>query len=101
MANTYTQIYVQIVFAVEGRQSLIKPQYQEEVYKYIAGITRNQGEKLIAINGMSDHIHVLVGLKPDIALSDLVRDVKASSSKFINDKQWIKGKFRWQEGFGA
>jgi REP element-mobilizing transposase RayT len=101
MANTYSQIYIQVVFAVEARQSLISPEHQEEIYRYITGITRNQGQKLIAINGMPDHVHILIGLKPDIALSDLVRDIKASSSTFINDKQWIRGKFRWQEGFGA
>jgi putative transposase len=101
MANTYSQIYIQVVFAVQGRESLIDSRNQEEIYKYITGIVRNKDQKLIVINGMSDHLHLLIGLKPDIALSDLIRDIKASSSKFINDKKWVKGKFRWQEGFGA
>ena len=101
MANTYTQIYIQIVFAVKDRQNLIKKNHKDELYKYITGIVRNKNQKLISINGMSDHIHILIGLKPDIALSDLVRDIKANSSKFINKKNWFMGKFNWQEGFGA
>lgn len=101
MANTYTQIYIQIVFAVKGRQNLIKKNHKDELYKYITGITRNKNQKLISINGMPDHIHILIGLKPDIALSDLIRDIKANSSKFINKKNWYMGKFNWQEGFGA
>jgi REP element-mobilizing transposase RayT len=101
MANTYTQIYIHVVFAVEGRQNLIKPQNNDELQKYITGIVSVQKQKLIAINNMPDHLHLLVGLKPDMALSDLVRDVKANSSKFINEKRWVAGRFSWQEGFGA
>jgi REP element-mobilizing transposase RayT len=101
MANTYTQIYIHIVFAVEGRQNLIKPEHNDELQKYITGIVTGQRQKLIAINNMPDHLHLLVGLKPDMALSDLVRDVKAGSSKFINEKRWVMGRFLWQEGFGA
>jgi putative transposase len=101
MANTYSQIYVHIVFAVKGRQNLISVTWKDEVYKYITGIVTNKGQKLIAINGMSDHIHILVGFKPDKTISDLVRDIKANSSKFINDNKWINGKFEWQTGFGA
>ena len=101
MANTYTQIYLHVVFAVEGRQSLIAPEHNDELQKYIAGIVAGQKQKLIAINNMPDHLHLLVGLKPDLALSDLVRDIKAGSSKFINEKHWVKGRFSWQEGFGA
>lgn len=101
MANTYTQIYVHVVFAVHGRQSLIPRAHKEEIHKYITGIVRNKGQKLIAINTMPDHTHMLIGQKPDIALSDLVRDIKANSSGFINHKNWVRGKFRWQEGFGA
>ncbi len=101
MADTYTQIYIQVVFAMQGWQNLIKPNYKEELYQYITGIIRNKGQKLIAINGMPDHLHVLIGMKPNIALSDMVRDVKASSSKFINERRWVKGRFHWQEGFGA
>lgn len=101
MANTYTQIYVHIVFAVEGRQNLVKPEYNDELQKYVTGIVSGRKQKLIAINNMPDHLHVLVGLKPDVALSDLVRDIKANSSKFINEKRWVVGRFSWQEGFGA
>ncbi len=101
MANTYTQIYIQVVFAVSGRQSLIPREHKQELHKYTAGIISNQNQKLIAINSMPDHVHILVGLKPDMALSSLVREIKASSSKFINDRQWIRGRFNWQEGFGA
>jgi REP element-mobilizing transposase RayT len=101
MANTYTQIYIQVVFAVQGRQCLIQPDHNEEIYKYITGIVTNQGQKMLQINGVADHVHLLIGMKPNIALSDLVRDVKAGSSKFINERRWIKGRFNWQEGFGA
>ena len=101
MANTYTQLYIHIVFAVKGRQNLISKIWKDELYKYITGIVINEGQKLIAINGMPDHIHILVGSKPNKALSDLVRDIKANSSRFINEKKWINGKFEWQTGFGA
>ncbi|HEY3762855.1 MAG TPA: IS200/IS605 family transposase [Verrucomicrobiae bacterium] len=101
MANTYTQIYIHIVFAVEGRQNLIAPEYNAELQKYITGIVSAHKQKLIAINNMPGHLHLLVGLQPDWALSDLVRDVKANSSRFINEKHWVMGRFSWQEGFGA
>lgn len=101
MSQTFTQVYVQIVFAVEWRQCLIEARHKEEIHKFITGIVRNDGQKLIEINSMPDHMHILVGLKPDMALSDLVRDIKANSSRFINEKGWLRGRFRWQEGFGA
>jgi putative transposase len=101
MANTYTQIYLHVVFAVEGRQSLIQPEHNDELQKYITGIVSRQKQKLIVINNMPDYLHMLVGIKPDMALSDLMRDVKAGSSKFINEKRWVIGRFSWQEGFGA
>lgn len=101
MANTYSKLYIQIVFAVKGRQNLISKKWKDEIYKYITGIVSNQKQKLIAINGMPDHIHILVGIKPNISLSDLVRDIKSSSSKFINEQKLINGKFEWQKGFGA
>ena len=101
MANTYTQIYIHIIFAVQGRQSLIPLERKGELYKYITGIVRNRDQKLIAINGMADHIHAFVGMKPTVALSNLARDVKAASSGFVNEKGWLRGKFHWQEGFGA
>ncbi len=101
MANTFSQIYIQTVFAVSGRQSLIKQDFKEELYKYITGIVRNQGQKLISINGMPDHIHILIGLKPAMALADLVREIKADSSNFVNEQKFIRGRFSWQEGYGA
>ena len=101
MANTYTQVYIHVVFAVEGRQSLIAPEHNDELQKYITGIVSAQRHKLIAINNMADHMHLLVGLRPDAALSELVRDIKANSSRWINEKHWVAGCFSWQEGFGA
>jgi putative transposase len=101
MANTFSQIYIQTVFAVSGRMSLITPAFKEDLYKYLAGIVRNQNQKLISINGMRDHLHILIGLKPSIALADLVRDIKAESSTYVNKNKWVHGKFSWQEGYGA
>lgn len=101
MANTYTQIYIHVVFAVQARESLIKAEWREDLFKYIAGIFKNHKIKLIAIGGVEDHVHILFGMSPTIALSDLVRDVKANSSKYINESKFIRGKFYWQEGFGA
>lgn len=101
MAGTYSQIYIQIVFAVKGRQNLIGKEWQEELNKYISGIITNKGHKTMIVNGVSDHIHVFVGLKPSMAISDLVRDIKNNSSNFINDRKLVAGKFSWQEGYGA
>lgn len=101
LANTYSQIYIHIVFAVKGRQNLIRAEIREELHKYITGIITNREQKLLSIFCMPDHTHLLIGLKPSISISDLVRDIKAGSSKFINDKKLIKGKFSWQEGFGV
>ena len=101
MANTYSQIYIQIVFAVQGRQNLLAKEWRQEVFKYMSGIIKNKGQKAIIVNGVEDHVHAFVGLKPALALSDLVRDVKNNSSNFINDNHWVKGKFNWQEGYGA
>jgi putative transposase len=93
MPNTYSQIYVQIVFAVKGRQNLIPTQHREELHKFITGIIQNRQQKLLSIFCMPNHTHVLIGLQPSIAISDLVRDIKAGSSKFINDSGWLKSKF--------
>ena len=101
MATTYSQIYIQVVFAVQGRQNLIQPRHKEELHKYMTGIVRGREQKLLAVHCMPDHTHILVGLKPSIALSDLVRDVKNGSTNFINRKGWVPGRFCWQEGFGA
>ena len=99
--STFSQIYIQVVFAVKGRQSLVSPKWEEELYKYITGIITNKGQKLIAINGMPNHIHILIGIKPSCCLSDLVREIKKSSNEFINVKKFSKLKFEWQEGYGA
>ena len=101
MPGAYTQIYIQIVFAVKGRENHISKTWRDELHKYISGIITNKGQKSIIVNGVSDHVHVFVGLKPSMALSDLVRDIKNNSSNFINEKKFVKGKFSWQEGYGA
>ncbi len=101
MANTYSQIYIHLIFAVQGRQNLINNSIKDEIYKYISGLIRNRKNKLLIINGMPDHIHILIALNPDISVSDLVKDIKIASSKFINNKNWFIGKFHWQEGYGA
>ena len=101
MPNTYSQIYIQVVFTVKGRQNLIQKGFKDELYKYICGIVNGNNQKVYAINGMPDHVHILLSIKPDISLSDLMRDIKASSSKWINSRNFVKGKFQWQEGSGA
>lgn len=101
MPGTFSQIYIQIVFAVKGRENLIAKTYKDELHKYIAGIITNKGHKSIIVNGVSDHIHAFVGLKPAMAISDLVRDIKNNSTNFINDKNFVNGRFSWQEGYGA
>jgi putative transposase len=99
--STYTQLYIQVVFAVKNRKALIDPSWDEELYKYITGIVQGKGQKMIAINGVRDHIHLLIGMKPTCCLSDLVREVKKASSVFIRENKFTSFKFEWQEGFGA
>jgi len=101
MAGTFSQIYIQIVFAVEHRESLILPEWETELYKYITGIVQNKGQKMLAINGVPDHIHIFIGMKPSCCLADLVREIKKSSNDFIKEKKFSKFKFNWQEGYGA
>ncbi len=101
MADTFSQIYIQIVFAVKKRECLIHQSWEEELYKYISGIIRDKGQKVLAINGMPDHIHILIGMKPSCCLSDLVREIKKSSNEFIKEREFSKYHFQWQEGFGA
>ncbi|TVP45829.1 MAG: IS200/IS605 family transposase [Mongoliibacter sp.] len=101
MSSTYSQIYIQVVMAVKGRNSLISQSWEEELYKYITGIITNKNQKLIAINGVSDHIHILIGMKPSCCLSDLIREVKKSSNAFVKEKKFTKFKFKWQDGYGA
>jgi len=99
--STYSQIYIQVVFAVRGRESLIHPNWEERLYQYITGIVQNKGQKMLAINGMPDHIHFLIGMKPSCCLSELVREVKKSSNAFIKEEKLTPFQFHWQEGFGA
>jgi putative transposase len=101
MANTFTQIYLHLVFAVQNRVSLIHPDWKDELYKYITGIVQNNGHKLIAINGMPNHLHIATGYKPHQLIPDLLQDIKGSSSKWMNKEKFVKGKFSWQEGYGA
>ena len=101
MAGTFHQIHLQIIFAVKGRANLLQKQWRQEVFKYMAGIIKKKDQKPIIINGVSDHVHLFVGLKPVMSVSDLVRDVKNNSSNFINDHGWLPDKFSWQEGFGV
>ncbi len=101
MAGTFSQLHVQVVFAVAGRTGLIPSHRQEELNKYVAGIIANKGQKVLAVNGMPDHLHILVGLRPEMALADLVRDIKSNSSRFINEQRWLPGRFAWQRGYGA
>jgi REP element-mobilizing transposase RayT len=101
MAGTFSQLYIQYVFAVKGRENLIRPEFETELYKYIAGIIKGKEQKPLAVNGMPDHIHVLAGIKPAMRVSDLIRDIKNNSTNFINEKMWLKKKFSWQEGYGV
>lgn len=101
MSGSYSQIYVHVTFSVRNKDHSIGKSWKDELYKYITGIITNKNQKLIAINGVADHIHLLIGLKPNCNLSDLIRDVKANSSKWINKKNFISGKFYWQEGGGS
>jgi REP element-mobilizing transposase RayT len=101
MANTYLQIYIHIVFAVRWRKNLVPEKHREEIQQYITGIVQKRKNKLIAIYCMPDHTHLLIGLHPETSLFALMRDVKACSSKFINEKKWLPQKFNWQNGYGA
>lgn len=101
MANTYTQIHIQAGFCVQDRDCIIKRSWKDELYKYITGIVQNNGHKVLEINGMPDHIHVFFGMRPNQSVSDLLQDIKGSSSQWINQKRFVKGRFSWQEGYGA
>jgi putative transposase len=96
--STYSQIYIQVVFAVRGRASLINAEWEERLYRCITGIVQNKGQKMLAINGMPNHIHMLIGIKPSCCLSDLVREVKKSSNEFVNENRFSGFKFSWQGG---
>jgi REP element-mobilizing transposase RayT len=101
MANVFSQIYLHLVFSPMGRENAIPQKHKEELQKFTTGIITNMKHKLLAINFMQDHVHIFAGYNPSQPLPDLVRDIKANSSRFINEKKWIAGKFRWQEGYGV
>ncbi len=100
MANTYSQIFIHIIFAVKGRENMIHNEHREDLQRYITGIVQNREHKMLAIYSMPDHTHLLIGMNPKKSLSELVRDIKSVSSRFINESNWMKLKFTWQEGFG-
>lgn len=101
MANTYTQIHIQMVFSVQDRFCLISDKWKDNLFRYITGIVQNNNHKLLAINGMPDHVHILIGLRPSQSISELMKDIKGDSSKWINENKFVRGRFSWQEGYGA
>ena len=101
MANTYSQLYIHSVLVVKGRENLLQKPWRDEIFRYMAGIINDKGQKPIIINGVTDHIHLFIGMQPSMRLSDLMRDIKSSTTNFINEKKLIKGMFSWQEGYGA
>jgi REP element-mobilizing transposase RayT len=101
MANTFSQIYLQFVFAVKHRQCLISKEHKEELHKYITGLVQNRKAKMLAVHCMPDHTHLFVGFKPTILIADFVKEIKVESNEFINGKKWVKGNFSWQEGYGV
>lgn len=101
MANTYSQISIQIVFAVKGRENLLRSEFRAELFKYISGIIEGKGQVSLAVNGWQDHVHAFFGMEPSACISDLAAAIKSNSSKWINEKGFVKGKFQWQEGYGA
>jgi len=101
MANTFSQIYLQFVFAVQGQQSLIQREHKEELHKYITSLVQVRKAKMLAVHCMSDHTHLFVGFKPSILISDFVKEIKVQSNEFITAKKWVSGKFNWQEGYGV
>ena len=101
MSGTYSQIHIQVVFAVKGRENQLQHPWREDIFKYMSGIIKGKNQKPIIVNGLTDHVHLFIGLQPAMCLSDLVRDIKSSTSNYINDNKLVKGKFSWQGGFGA
>jgi putative transposase len=101
MAGTYTQIYIQYVFVVKRRENLLQKPWRTEVFKYMSGIISGKNQKPIIVNGVADHVHVFVGLRPSMSIADLARDIKNNTSNFINEQKFLQEKFSWQEGYGA
>ena len=101
MANTYTQLYVHLVFAVKYRIGIIMPEWKNRLFQYITALLDKRGHRMYAINGMPDHIHILVSINPVQSISDMVGEIKRASSKWINENHFVRGKFEWQDGYGA
>ena len=101
MANTFSQIYLQFVFAVQGRQSILPKEHKEELHKYITSLVQARKAKMLAVNCMPDHTHLFVGFKPSVLISDFVKEIKVGSNEFIKSKKWVKSAFSWQEGYGV
>jgi putative transposase len=101
MANSYTQIHLQLILAVRSRKGVINPAWEKELYRYISGIIERNNHKLLAINGVPDHLHILIGMRPSQSLSELMQDIKTNSSKWINKKGFVSGRFGWQAGYSA
>ncbi|MFL5810492.1 MAG: IS200/IS605 family transposase [Flavisolibacter sp.] len=101
MANTFSQIYLQFVFAVQGRQSVVPKAHKEELHKYMTSLVQARKAKMLAIHCMPDHAHLFVGFKPSVLISDFVKEIKVESNDFIKNKQWLQGKFNWQDGYGV
>ena len=101
MSNTYTQLHLQFVFAVKYRAALIQKEWKALLYKYITGIFKENGHKMLQINGMPDHLHILIGLRPSQSISSLIQNVKTESSKWIKEEKLCRSPFAWQEGYGA
>ncbi len=99
--SVFSQIHIQIVFAVKNREKLIQASWEKKLHQYITGIVQKKGQKMLAINGTSDHIHFLIGMRPSCCLSDLVREIKKSSNIYIKEQKFTNYKFEWQEGYGA
>lgn len=101
MAGTFSQIYLQFVFAIQGRQSLIPKEHKEELHKYITSLVQARNAKLLAVHCMPDHLHLFTGVKPSVYIPDFVKEIKVESNEFIRNKHWLKGAFHWQEGYGV
>lgn len=101
MANTFSRIYLQFVFAVQYRQCLIPKEHKEELHKYTTGLVQNRKAKMLAVHCMPDHMHLFVGFSPSVLISDFIKEIKVETNEFINEKKWVNGKFKWQEGYGV
>ena len=101
MANTYTQIHLQMLFAVKYRAAMIQPSWKDELYKYISGIVTNNQHKILIVNGMPDHLHIVIGMRPVQSLSNLMQQIKGDSSSWINDQKLTRSRFYWQDGYAA